>query len=281
MVAQVRQVEGVLAADGFHSPNITSGTNSSADTTGNKLAEAGQERGVEATRRPEGAPAPRQPPPRSPGLASTPPPAPSNTTAAVAEADTEAPAPECPAVPPGLQGRVGVVREVAEWATILRENPGVTRGGEHRPAGCRARHRVALVIPYRRRLQHLALLLRHLHPFLQRQQLHYRIYVVNQADKNTFNRAMLLNVGFVEAMRDSDWTCAVFHDVDLLPEDDRNLYTCAAQPRHLSVAVDKFKYRLPYKMLFGGASAIRSDQFRLPCPHLHPHPHPQGPERLL
>ena len=30
----------------------------------------------------------------------------------------------------------------------------------------------------------------------------------------------------------------------------------------MSVAVDKFKYRLPYKMLFGGASAIRSDQFR-------------------
>ena len=28
------------------------------------------------------------------------------------------------------------------------------------------------------------------------------------------------------------------------------------------MAVDKFKYRLPYKMLFGGASAIRSDQFR-------------------
>ena len=30
----------------------------------------------------------------------------------------------------------------------------------------------------------------------------------------------------------------------------------------MSVAVDKFRYRLPYKMLFGGASAIRSDQFR-------------------
>ena len=26
--------------------------------------------------------------------------------------------------------------------------------------------------------------------------MHYRIYVVNQADSNLFNRAMLLNVGF-------------------------------------------------------------------------------------
>ena len=39
----------------------------------------------------------------------------------------------------------------------------------------------------------------------------------------------------------------MFHDVDLLPEDDRNLYTCGPQPRHLSASVDKFKYRLPYK----------------------------------
>ena len=39
----------------------------------------------------------------------------------------------------------------------------------------------------------------------------------------------------------------MFHDVDLLPEDDRNLYTCGAQPRHLSASVDKFNYRLPYK----------------------------------
>ena len=39
----------------------------------------------------------------------------------------------------------------------------------------------------------------------------------------------------------------MFHDVDLLPEDDRNLYTCGAQPRHLSASVDKFHYRLPYK----------------------------------
>ena len=70
--------------------------------------------------------------------------------------------------------------------------------------------------------------------FLRRQQLHYRIYVVNQADSNLFNRAMLLNVGFEEAMSDRNWTCAIFHDVDLLPEDDRNIYNCPEQPRHVS-----------------------------------------------
>ena len=44
----------------------------------------------------------------------------------------------------------------------------------------------------------------------------------------------------------------------------RNLYTCppSSEPRHMSVAIDKFKYRLPYKTIFGGATALRSDDFR-------------------
>lgn len=54
---------------------------------------------------------------------------------------------------------------------------------------------------------------------------------------------MLMNVGYVEALKERIFDCFIFHDVDLLPEDDRNLYTCPEQPRHMSVAVDKFKYR--------------------------------------
>lgn len=56
-------------------------------------------------------------------------------------------------------------------------------------------------------------------------------------------RGLLMNVGFKEAINDSNFDCFIFHDVDLLPEDDRNLYTCPEQPRHMSVAVDIFKYR--------------------------------------
>jgi len=55
-----------------------------------------------------------------------------------------------------------------------------------------------------------------------------------------------MNVGYVEALKEKIFDCFIFHDVDLLPEDDRNLYTCPEQPRHMSVAVDKFKYRYNY-----------------------------------
>ena len=91
----------------------------------------------------------------------------------------------------------------------------------------------------------------------------YRIFVISQDDKEVFNRAMLFNVGYREAVKLSTWDCLVFHDVDLLPEDDRNLYSCPEQPRHMSVAVDKFKYELPYRDLFGGVSALSVKQFEL------------------
>jgi len=54
-------------------------------------------------------------------------------------------------------------------------------GGAWLPQHCVARQRVAVIIPFRDRASHLATLLPTLHGMLQRQQLHYTIYVVEQA----------------------------------------------------------------------------------------------------
>lgn len=63
---------------------------------------------------------------------------------------------------------------------IQRKNPLVVRGGHYRPPDCEARHRTAIIIPHRDREQHLRILLYYLHPFLQRQQIQYGIYVIHQ-----------------------------------------------------------------------------------------------------
>ena len=168
----------------------------------------------------------------------------------------------CPEIPTGLQGRLKMVSQEFNLSSIKKENLAVSSGGQFIPPNCSPRHNVAIIIPYRNRLGQLAVFLRHIHPFLRRQDLHYRIYIINQADEHLFNRAMLMNVGFTEAMQDYSWDCCIFHDVDLLPEDDRNLYTCPTQPRHMSVAMDKFKYKLPYKTIFGGVAGLSVDHFR-------------------
>lgn len=56
-----------------------------------------------------------------------------------------------------------------------------------------------------------------------------------------------MNVGFREAMRDEDWDCLFFHDVDLIPEDDRNTYVCDAHPKHAAIAMDKFGYKYVFR----------------------------------
>ncbi|KAL8561125.1 hypothetical protein ACOMHN_033708 [Nucella lapillus] len=151
----------------------------------------------------------------------------------------------CPPDPPNLVGRVVPNLQAPNWTAIADLNPGLEPGGYYRPADCEARHRIAIIVPYRARDEHLRVLLNNLHPFLRKQQLEYFILVVELALPTTFNRGMLLNIGVVEAA--GLWRhvqCFILHDVDLLPEDDRNLYTCPAMSRHMSVAVDKFHYKL-------------------------------------
>ncbi|XP_029046178.1 beta-1,4-N-acetylgalactosaminyltransferase bre-4-like [Osmia bicornis bicornis] len=171
--------------------------------------------------------------------------------------------PRCPLIPPNLVGPLAVSKSPPEMSVMEKTLTDVKPGGRGYPTDCLARYRVAIVIPFRDRPQHLQTLLYNLHPMLLRQQIDYQIFIVEQKGSEAFNRAMLMNVGYVEALKERPFDCFIFHDVDLLPEDDRNLYTCPEQPRHMSVAVDKFKYRLPYADLFGGVSAMSREHFRL------------------
>uniref|UniRef100_A0A3P8UBG1 Beta-1,4-galactosyltransferase n=1 Tax=Amphiprion percula TaxID=161767 RepID=A0A3P8UBG1_AMPPE len=134
-------------------------------------------------------------------------------------------------------------------------------GGRYKPPDCIAIQKVAIIIPFRNRHEHLKHWLYYLHPILMRQQLDYGVYVINQDGDGVFNRAKLMNAGYVEALKQYDYDCFVFSDVDLVPLDDRNIYKCFDNPRHLAVAMDKFNFRLPYKTYFGGVSSLFKDQY--------------------
>uniref|UniRef100_A0A8B9BPJ9 Beta-1,4-galactosyltransferase n=1 Tax=Anser brachyrhynchus TaxID=132585 RepID=A0A8B9BPJ9_9AVES len=176
--------------------------------------------------------------------------------AARLDADPAQPPPYCPERSPFLVGPLTVsFSRVPTLEQIRAKNPAVQAGGRYQPAACEARSRTAVIVPYRNRESHLGYLLYYLHPFLQRQQLQYGIYLVHQAGNGTFNRAKLLNVGVKEALKDEEWDCLFLHDVDLIPENDYNLYTCDPwNPKHVSVAMNKFGYNLPYSQYFGGVS---------------------------
>ncbi|CAK8675731.1 beta-1,4-galactosyltransferase 2-like [Clavelina lepadiformis] len=143
-----------------------------------------------------------------------------------------------------------------------RENHFVRKGGYYKPPWCKPLIKVAIVIPYRNRATHLLYFLQYMHPALQRQELEYRIYIINQVG-DKFNRAKLFNVGYMETLVDLNYDCYIFHDVDLILEHNHLLYGCSPEnPRHLSVAIDKHDYQLLYPELFGGVTSFSSNTFK-------------------
>uniref|UniRef100_A0A9L0RZ22 Beta-1,4-galactosyltransferase n=1 Tax=Equus caballus TaxID=9796 RepID=A0A9L0RZ22_HORSE len=171
-----------------------------------------------------------------------------NLTLAALSPGTAVSLPACPEESPLLVGPMMIEFNMAvDLNRVAEENPEVKLGGRYTPKDCISPHKVAIIIPFRNRQEHLKYWLYYLHPILQRQQLDYGIYVINQAGEAMFNRAKLLNVGFQEALKDYDYNCFVFSDVDLIPMNDHNAYRCFSQPRHISVAMDKFGFRLVFK----------------------------------
>ncbi|KAK3595593.1 hypothetical protein CHS0354_009549 [Potamilus streckersoni] len=173
----------------------------------------------------------------------------------------------CPETPPGLIGKITInARNFTESVTNDDSLRRVVYGGRYSPDDCVARERTAIIIPYRDREDHLDILTRHLHNILQRQQLEYRIFVIEMALPTQFNRGLLANIGFLFAKETGDFSCFIIHDVDALMMNDKNLYRCGSQPRHLVTGSTKFRtwndeYGLPYGSYMSGVIALTDSQF--------------------
>lgn len=77
-------------------------------------------------------------------------------------------------------GSLATYKEAPSYKEMIKIYPLVRPGGLYTPPDCISRGRVAIIIPFRDREEHLRVLLHNLHPMLQRQQLDYGIYVIEQ-----------------------------------------------------------------------------------------------------
>ncbi len=108
-----------------------------------------------------------------------------------------------------------------------------------------------LIIPYRNRRQHLA-------HFLQYYAGKFDIFIIEQDDDKPFNRAKLLNIGFLES--ESDYY--VFHDIDMIAS-DMSIYS-EAEVAHLAGCASQFGYKSPYmkgNKYFGGVTLFSKPAF--------------------
>lgn len=152
----------------------------------------------------------------------------------------------CPIRPPHLLGPLKPDKANETLDSVdTRFTKMVEFGGYYKPTECIARSRLAILVPCRGDVyeKHTGILFKNLHRMLKQQQLEYQIFVIFQTPGFRFNKGALLNAGFSEVIKQRQFDCFVFHDADILPMDDRNLYDCPrVNPRHLSAAVDRNKY---------------------------------------
>ncbi|XP_046616276.1 beta-1,4-galactosyltransferase 7 isoform X1 [Neodiprion virginianus] len=119
------------------------------------------------------------------------------------------------------------------------------------------KHRLAILVPFRDRFDELLIFVPHMHKFLSKQNIRYHIFIVNQIDNYRFNRASLINAGFLEVQKDFDYIA--MHDVDLLPMNDELLYHYPAQgPYH--IASPELHPRYHYPTFVGGILLVNSSR---------------------
>lgn len=125
----------------------------------------------------------------------------------------------------------------------------------------RSDHRLAVIVPFRERFDELLRFVPHMSRFLQKQDIHFKIHVINQVDDLRFNRASLINVGFLLVHDQADYIA--MHDVDLLPLDDDLSYRFPGHgsPFHVSSPDLHPKYR--YATFVGGILLITAKDFKL------------------
>ena len=120
--------------------------------------------------------------------------------------------------------------------------------------------KLAIIVPYRDREEHLAKFVPHMEKFLSDKELDFKIFIVEQGNDRPFNRGWLINVGYdISSQQGFDYFC--FHDVDMLPEDDTCDYSWVDKPTHLASRLSKFNYRLVYPEYFSGVTLFNREHF--------------------
>jgi hypothetical protein len=123
-------------------------------------------------------------------------------------------------------------------------------------------YHIAIIIPYRNRLDHLEKFIEHFNN-LNYNNSKIDVYIIDQNNADKFNRGLLLNIGFIIAKIKQIYDRYIFHDVDSFPDQEMfNLYfDCIKYNIHY--ASPKLKYKYTFENFFGGIIGFNKADFEL------------------
>ena len=134
------------------------------------------------------------------------------------------------------------------------------KDGCYTPVDCVPVEKVAIIIPFKDREDHLAKWLFHMHQILVRQRREYCIIVAEPLGSGHFNKGSTMNAAVHEAINEG-FDCVILHDVDMMLENGANIYQCQDQPTQLCPFIDKFNYKDHYGTEFGGVTMLKPEQY--------------------
>ncbi len=115
--------------------------------------------------------------------------------------------------------------------------------------------KVAIIIPYRNREEHLNELKKHF------QNSPFDIYVIEQMNSQKFNRGILLNIGFDLAKKNKHYDYYIFHDVDSLPDEElMKLYSYQGK-KIIHYASPYLGYKYDYPTFLGGIMGFTAEDY--------------------
>lgn len=119
--------------------------------------------------------------------------------------------------------------------------------------------KLAVLVPFRDRFEELLTFAPHMTSFLNNQNIPHQIFVLNQVDRYRFNRASLINVGFLYTKAQYDYIA--MHDVDLLPINEQLMYE---YPEHgpFHVASPELHPKYHYQTFVGGILLVKREHFQ-------------------
>ncbi|KAK7141527.1 hypothetical protein R3I93_015618 [Phoxinus phoxinus] len=121
-------------------------------------------------------------------------------------------------------------------------------------------HKMALIVPFRERFEELLVFVPYMHAFLNKKKIRHKIFIINQVDRFRFNRASLINVGYMESGNDTDYIA--MHDVDLLPQNEDLDYGFPEEgPFH--VASPELHPLYHYKTYVGGILLLTKKHYQM------------------
>ncbi|KAL7056306.1 hypothetical protein AAHC03_020647 [Spirometra sp. Aus1] len=137
----------------------------------------------------------------------------------------------------------------------------------HLPPSDSERGKVAVIVPYRNRKEHLLKFIPRLLPFLSKQRGQYVIIITEQSGDQGFNRGKLFNAAVTEIKKSPPGdrlhgiNCYILHDVDKVPTSSSTVYECGQHVKQLATAFRTgTETRWLYSTFLGGATAFTWEQ---------------------